>query len=126
MFEVSYWGVEWVEGSRNFIKFLWLFVCENGEIVDKEYLKKYYEKWVKFILFGVGVICGEGGVYKYIFYDVVIRWFFDVLDILKEFGIGIVFWNLRGLFGIIDLGREDVEYEDFYGYKFDRKFLEFL
>jgi len=33
---------------------------------------------------------------------------------------------LRGPFGIIDSGREDVEYEDFYGHKLDRKLLELL
>ncbi len=125
-FEVSHWGAEWVEGSRNFTKPSWPLVRENGEIIDKEYLKKHYEKWAKLISLGVGVICGEGGAYKYTPHDVVIRWFSDVLDILKEFGIGIALWNLRGPFGIIDSGREDVEYEDFYGHKLDRKLLELL
>jgi len=101
-------------------------VRENGEVVDKAYLKRHYEKWARLMSFGVGVICGEGGAYKYTPHEVVISWLSDVLEILKEFDIGIALWNLRGPFGIIDSGREDVEYEDFYGHKLDRKLLELL
>jgi hypothetical protein len=50
----------------------------------------------------------------------------DVLEILTGHGIGLAVWNLRGSFGILDSGRNDVEYEDFHGHKLDRKLLELL
>jgi endoglucanase len=48
------------------------------------------------------------------------------LAILTEHGIGLSVWNLRGSFGIVDSDRKDVKYEDFHGYKLDRKLLELL
>jgi endoglucanase len=35
-------------------------------------------------------------------------------------------WNLRGDFGVLDSGRQDVTYEDFKGHKLDRKMLELV
>jgi hypothetical protein len=35
-------------------------------------------------------------------------------------------WNFRGSFGILDSGRQDVQYEEFRGHKLDRKLLELL
>lgn len=125
-FEVSHYKAEWVKGSEKFIAPSWPLVRENGEIIDKDFLKKHYQKWAKLINDGIGVICGEGGAYIHTPHDVVIRWLSDVLDILKEFEIGFALWQFRGAFGIIDSGRYDVEYEDFYGHKLDRKLLEIL
>jgi hypothetical protein len=56
----------------------------------------------------------------------VLAWLRDVLEILKTHGIGLALWNLRGSFGVVDSDRKDVEYEDFYGHKLDRKLLELL
>ena len=33
-------------------------------------------------------------------------------------------WNLRGAFGVLDSGRNDVAYEEFKGRKLDRRMLE--
>ncbi|ABP65789.1 glycoside hydrolase, family 5 [Caldicellulosiruptor saccharolyticus DSM 8903] len=125
-FELTHYKAEWVEGSDKFSEPSWPLVRDNGEVIDREYLRRHYEKWTKLFDYGVGVICGEGGAYKYTSHEVVLRWLSDVLDVLKELNIGIALWNLRGPFGIIDSGREDVEYEDFYGHKLDRKLLELL
>ena len=35
-------------------------------------------------------------------------------------------WNFRGDFGILDSGREDVPYTDWYGHKLDSKLLELI
>lgn len=125
-FEISHYCAEWVEGSREFDKPAWPLVRKNKEIIDKEYLEKHYRNWAKLIFSGVGVICGEGGAYKYTPHDVVLRWLSDVLDILKEFEIGFALWNFRGPFGILDSERKDVEYEEFYGHKLDKKLLQLL
>jgi endoglucanase len=50
----------------------------------------------------------------------------DLLALWKEAGWGWSMWNLRGSFGIVDSGREDVAYEDFRGHKLDRRMLELL
>ena len=59
-------------------------------------------------------------------HDVFLAWFKDVLDILGQNGIGFALWEFRGSFGLIDSGREDVDYEDWYGHKLDRKLLTLL
>jgi endoglucanase len=50
----------------------------------------------------------------------------DLLSLWKEAGWGYAMWNFRGSFGILDSGREDVEYEDFRGHKLDRKMLNLM
>jgi endoglucanase len=50
----------------------------------------------------------------------------DYLKLWKERNMGWALWNLRGGCGVLDSGRSDVEYEDFRGYKLDRKMLELL
>lgn len=50
----------------------------------------------------------------------------DMLSLWKEAGWGWALWNFRGSFGILDSGREDVNYEDYKGHKLDRALLELL
>ena len=38
-------------------------------------------------------------------------------------GIGFGIWEFSGTFGTLNSGRTDVEYEDWYGRKLDRKML---
>jgi endoglucanase len=52
-----------------------------------------------------------------------LRWLRDVLEILTTAGIGYALWNLRGPFGLVDSGRTDVEYEDWYGHQLDGELL---
>jgi len=70
---------------------------------------------------GVGVHCGECGCYKETPHDVFLAWFEDLLQILTSNNIGWALWNFRGDFGVLDSGRKDVDYEDWYGHKLDRK-----
>lgn len=74
----------------------------------------------------MGVHCGECGCWNKTPHDVFLAWFKDVLEILSENGIGFALWEFVGSFGILDSGREDVEYEDWYGHKLDRKLLDLL
>ncbi len=94
--------------------------------LNKAMLEKYYAPWIEIMKKGVGVHCGECGCWNKTPHDVFLAWFGDVLDILSSHGIGFALWEFRGSFGILDSGREDVDYEDWHGHKLDRKLLDLL
>lgn len=98
----------------------------GDQYLSRAMLEEMYAPWIELIQKGVGVHCGECGCYNKTPHDVFLAWFTDVLDILSENGIGFALWNFKGSFGILDSGREDVEYEDWYGHKLDRKLLDLL
>lgn len=101
-----------------------------GQVGDRyfsrEMLEEHYAPWIDVVKQGVGVHCGELGCYNQTPHDVFLAWFSDTLDILTENGIGFGLWEFRGSFGILDSGRADVEYEEWYGHKLDRKLLNLL
>lgn len=101
-----------------------------GQVGDqhfrREMLEEFYQPWIELVKQGVGVHCGECGCYNKTPHAVFLAWFEDVLDVLTSNGIGYALWNFIGDFGILDSGRADVEYEDWYGHKLDRKLLTLL
>jgi len=101
-----------------------------GQVGDKylnrELLEKYYQPWIELMKSGVGVHCGECGAWNKTPHDVFLAWFGDVLNILSSNGIGFALWEYVGDFGILNSGRADVAYEDWHGYKLDRKLLTLL
>lgn len=98
----------------------------KGTAFNRKALEDFYQPWVDMVKQGVGVHCGECGCYNKTPHDVFLAWFNDQLDILTSNGIGWGLWNFRGDFGLIDSGRKDVAYEDWYGHKLDRKLLTLL
>jgi len=82
--------------------------------------------WQDLAAMGVGVHFGEWGAHNRTPHDVVLAWMADFLPCLAQAGFGWSLWNLRGTFGVVDSGREDVAYEDFQGHKLDRAMLELL
>jgi aryl-phospho-beta-D-glucosidase BglC (GH1 family) len=98
----------------------------NGQMYNREMLERYYAPWIALLEMGVGVHCGECGAYNKTPHDVFLAWFEDVLDILHENGIGFGIWEFSGTFGILNSGRQDVNYENWYGQKLDRKYLNLL
>lgn len=98
----------------------------GGEYFDRASLEKVYAPWIALVKQGVGVHCGECGCWKETPHDVFLAWFEDVLDILTSNGIGYGLWNFRGDFGIMDSGRKDVAYENWYGHQLDKKMLQLL
>jgi len=98
----------------------------DGKSFSRKNLEEFYQPWIDLVKQGVGVHCGECGCYRETPHAVFLAWFGDVLDILTENQIGYALWNFRGDFGVLDSGRKDVEYEDWYGHKLDRKMLELL
>ena len=98
----------------------------GDQYLSRAMLEEMYKPWIELVQKGVGVHCGECGCWNKTPHDVFLAWFGDVLDILSENGIGFSLWEFRGSFGILDSGREDVEYEEWYGHKLDRKLLDLL
>jgi len=82
--------------------------------------------WVQAAQTGNFVFVGEFGAYQYTPHEIVLEWMEDYLKIWRNADIGWALWSFNGSFGIIDSQRADVEYEDFYGRKLDRKMLELL
>ena len=98
----------------------------GDEYLSREMLEKFYAPWIKLAQSGTGVHCGECGCYNQTPHDIFLAWFGDVVDILSSNGIGFALWNFRGSFGILDSGRKDVNYEEWYGHKLDRKLLDLI
>ncbi|MBX2815501.1 MAG: cellulase family glycosylhydrolase [Saprospiraceae bacterium] len=98
----------------------------GGRTLNRQMLEEFYAPWIALTQQGIGVHCGECGCYNKTPHDVFLAWFADVLDVLGSNGIGFALWEFRGSFGILNSGRKDVDYEDWYGYKLDRKLLQLL
>jgi aryl-phospho-beta-D-glucosidase BglC (GH1 family) len=98
----------------------------DGKYYSRTQLEELYKPWIDVIDKGVGVHCGECGCWRNTPHDIFLAWFGDVIDILTKGGIGYALWNFRGDFGILDSGRADVKYTDWYGHKLDSKLLDLL
>ncbi len=98
----------------------------DGKTFGRAQLEEYYKPWIELSKRGVGVHCGECGCWSKTPHQVFLAWFGDVIDILTHNDIGYGLWNFRGDFGILDSGRSDVDYKDWYGHKLDSKLLDLL
>lgn len=125
-FEISHYKASWVYPDPAYQPTpLWPGTV-GGRYFSKAMLEEYYNPWLNLVKQGVGVHCGECGCVKDTPHDVFLAWFGDVLDILTANGIGFALWELKGDFGILNSNRGDVQYEDWYGYKLDKKLLTML
>ncbi|MFP4052988.1 MAG: glycoside hydrolase family 5 protein [Phycisphaerae bacterium] len=125
-FGISHYQASWVDGEK-FPQPTWPGAESfDGNRWGRAELEAHYDPWVELIRLGSGVHCGEMGCYNRTPHDVALAWLGDLLEVLGERNIGWGLWNLDGSFGILNSGREDVEYEDFHGEKLDRKMLELL
>lgn len=123
---ISHYRAPWVfKNPDDAPKPVWPGVIE-GKSFGRKNLEELYQPWIELVKKGVGVHCGECGCWKETPHEVFLAWFGDVLDVLTENQIGYALWNFRGDFGILDSGRKDIEYEDWYGHKLDRKMLDLL
>jgi aryl-phospho-beta-D-glucosidase BglC (GH1 family) len=106
----------------------------DGEIIemtgvetrDIKWLEALVEPWVALMESGCGVMAGEWGVYNKTPHGVALRWMEDYLKVFKEAGLGWALWNFEGAFGILNSGRDDVDYEQYNGKLLDREMLELL
>jgi aryl-phospho-beta-D-glucosidase BglC (GH1 family) len=98
----------------------------EGSESSKEWLwDTAFKQWEDYIDSG-GVMVGEWGAHNRTPHDVVLRWMEDNLMNFKKHGLGWALWNFDGSFGVVNSGRRDVQYENYKGYKLDRKMLELL
>ena len=126
---VSHYTATWVPENEfeSFAKPGWPMRAKDGTLWNREKLREeLIAKWQPLVNLGVPVHVGEWGCFNKTPHDAMLGWMTDLLALWKEAGWGWSMWNLRGGFGIVDSGREDVDYEEFHGHKLDRKLLELL
>ena len=123
---VSHYRAPWVFKNPDTAPMpAWPGTIDNKHF-GRESLEKFYKPWIELVKSGVGVHCGECGCWRETPHAVFLAWFEDVISILTENKIRYALWNFRGDFGVINSGRKDIEYEDWYGQKLDRKMLALL
>ena len=98
----------------------------DGKNFSRESLEVFYRPWIDAVKKGIGVHCGECGCWNETPHNVFLAWFEDVLGVLTENNIGWGLWEFKGTFGLLNSQRKDVDYEDWYGYKLDKKLLSLL
>jgi endoglucanase len=124
---VSHYRAAWVDRKLDFPEPTWPLMNPDGSFkYSRANLEAHYAPWGELVKKGIGVHCGEAGCYNKTPHPVLLAWMTDVLDILQGYGIGWALWNFRGPFGMLDSGRADADYQDWYGHKLDRKLLALL
>lgn len=98
----------------------------GDQYFNRQLLEDYYKPWIELAGKGVGVHCGEMGAWNKTPHPVMLAWMTDMLDILSSHRIGYALWEFSGDFGVLNSGRTDVDYVDFYGNKLDKKLLALL
>jgi endoglucanase len=121
---ISHWKASWVKESAGWPKPTW--PLKSDREWNRQSLSAFYEPWRKLEAAGSGVHMGEFGAHNTSPHDVTLAWLADLLAIWREAGWGWALWNLRGTFGVMDSGRQDVAYETLGEHKLDRKMLELL
>jgi len=127
-FEVTHYQASWCKREEPWPEPAWPMPdADAGRPWDKQRLQHdLYQLWRDLQAKGVGVHCGEMGVYSRTPPKVTYAFLEDLLSILYDNGWGWAFWNLRGAFGVLDNGREGVETETVGSHQLDRKMLELL
>jgi aryl-phospho-beta-D-glucosidase BglC (GH1 family) len=118
--QLTHYLAPWVEQAASYPPPEW--PGRNG----RRELEARLAPWGELARQGVGVHCGECGCFNKTPHPVFLAWLADLLEILDGHGIGYALWNFRGSFGILDSGRQDVDYQDWYGRLLDRKLLRLL
>lgn len=126
---VSHYTATWVPENEfeSFEPPVWPMTDAKGVLWNKAKLQKeLIDPWKPAMAAGVPVHVGEWGCFNKTPHEAFLGWARDLMSLWKQAGWGWSMWNLRGAFGVVDSGREDVAYEDWRGHKLDRKLLELL
>ncbi|SFC26300.1 Aryl-phospho-beta-D-glucosidase BglC, GH1 family [Parapedobacter composti] len=99
---------------------------DNGTLYDKAWLREHFAPWITLAAQGTGVHCGECGAWRETPHRVALAWMDDMFSVLTEHDIGFALWEFDGDFGVLNSNRRDVQYDDWYGHKLDRKLLALL
>ncbi len=124
---VSHYKASWVGPADRWSQPTWPLVIEPDNIWDKQRLREeIIEPWAELEDQGTFVHVGEWGCYNKTPHHVALAWMEDFLELWDQQNWGWALWNLRGSFGVLDSGREDVDYEDYKGHQLDRKMLSLI
>ena len=126
---LSHYKVDWMKDRTDWPEPKWPGAeGKDGKIWDRAKLEEFYAPWGRLVEQGIGVNLGETSGSNMLPHNVFLAWLEDVLGIFKNMGMGFGIWDFIGAskFGILDSQRADVEYEDWYGHKLDRKMLTLL
>ena len=124
--QISHYRASWVQ-SEGWAEPTWPLRLEGEAEWNRERLQRErLAPWQALEAQGVGVHVGEWGAFCHTPHEVVLRWMRDLLELWEAAGWGWAMWNFRGAFGILDSGRQDVQYEEFRGHKLDREMLELV
>lgn len=125
--QISHFRAGWVDRNSSFPQPTWPINNPDGTIkMGRAQLEKRFAQWGDLARGGIGVHCGEAGCFNRTPYAVFTAWITDVMEVLKSHQIGYALWNFRGSFGILDSGRQDIQYEDWQGHKLDKQLLAIL
>ena len=127
---VSHYGASWVYGNKPMplepSELTWPLDAE-GQHYSRQWLLDMQERsWEPLEKAGGHVFIGEFGCHNQTPHATCLAWLRDNLSIFRQKGWGWALWNLRGSFGVLDSGRSDVDYEDWFGHRLDRKMLDLL
>ncbi len=127
---LSHYEASWVFKDKMWIprdQLTWP-LRDGAGYYDKAWLRRQLgDAWQPMLDKGLHpLFIGEFGAHNRTPHVATLAWLRDQLAVFREMNLGWTLWNLRGSFGILDSGRDDVAYEDFYGHKLDRKMLEVL
>jgi endoglucanase len=126
---LSHYKVDWMQDQEYWPEPQWPGALGvDGFTWDRSKLEEYYKPWQRLVEQGIGVHMGETSGSHRLPHGVFLAWLEDVLSIFSQMGIGYAIWDFIGAsnFGILDSNRADVQYEDWYGHKLDRKMLSLL
>lgn len=122
---ISHHRAHWADWSDRWPEPAWPLAADRrGKRWDRDvYRADRIEPWKQIEHRGVGVHVGEWGCFNRTPHSVTLAWMNDLLALWREAGWGWALWNLRGSFGIVDSGRQDVAYERFEGHGLDAAML---
>jgi len=127
--ELTHYRCEWARGfvSSSTPLPTWPLKDGSGKVIcDRQTLVKAFQSWGEIAQKGVRIHFGEMGCYKHTPANVVLAWFDDTLDVLRDLHSGWALWNFRGPFGVLDTERPGTKYEDWRGHQLDRALLNLL
>ena len=127
--ELTHYRCEWARGfvSSSTPLPTWPLKDGSGKVIcDRQTLVKTFQSWGEIAQKGVRIHFGEMGCYKHTSANVVLAWFDDTLDVLRDLHSGWALWNFRGPFGVLDTERPGTKYEDWRGHQLDRALLNLL
>ena len=121
---VTHYQASWWSGHKG----LKMPVYPNTDWDEKKWtretIRDFYQPWINLEKMGVKVHIGEFGCYNRVPNDLALRWFDDLLSVFLELGWGYSLWEFKGDFGIVNHGRNGVNYSDFKGYSVDKDLLD--